>query len=371
MKPNKALLTIVLELCALGVCTAERAAAQEIVLRRDVPAPIARGCSAAAEPATGTLQDMDEAARLLAAAREAALLGDPRVARDLLARAASADTSTAGIAFLYARTLEELGEIDDAMREYCRYVRLAPAAADAEDVRQLVQRIAPRVRPGIPDYAVARFHAALALADSGRATAAEQAFSDVIAAAPTWATPYYNRALLRTRSSQRADARADVEQFLALEPAGPDDARVRQWMAQLAAPSRSYGAGTAFALGLLPGAGHFYTGRPVAGTALLAVAGGAAAFGILYQQRHIECLTVPQNGVCPPDQVRTEHIERPYLLPAMGAAAAATILGALDAVRGARSRNADAARAGTASRVGAAVQVRPARVDVALFTLRF
>ena len=36
---------------------------------------------------------------------------------------------------------------------------------------------------------------------------------------------------------------------------------------------------------------------------------GAAAFGMLYQKQHVECLTVPQNGTCPPDQVRATRTE--------------------------------------------------------------
>jgi tetratricopeptide (TPR) repeat protein len=374
MKSTISLLAPALALFALGIFPAQRTAAQEIGFRRDVPAPVVRDCSVAERDArtpVSASQDPREAARLAAAAREAALLGDPRTARDLLARAAHADTTAANIAFLFARTLEELGEIDDAVGEYCRYLQLAADAADADEVRALVRRIAPPVRPGISDSAVARFHTALALSDSGRDTDAERAFSDVIAAAPAWAVPYYNRALLRARAKRRDDARTDLEQFLALEPGSPDEARVREWLTRLAAPIPSYSPGAAFALGLIPGAGHFYTGRPIAGTALLAVAGGAAAFGVLYQSRTVDCLTVPQNNVCPADQVRGDRTERPYLLPAAGVAAAAAIIGAFDAARGARRHNARAAESGLAGRIGSAVQTGPARVDVALLRLRF
>lgn len=382
MKSNTLLTAMALALFAQGISPAARAAAQEPVLRRDVPPPVARDCRvdgtlppafavSAASAGPAVPQDQAEAARLVASAREAALLGNPRTARDLLARAASADTSAANVAFLFARTLEELNELDEAAHEYCRYLRLAPDAPDAEDVRRLVQRIAPPVRPGIPDSAAARFHAALALFDAGRASEAELAFTDVIAAASSWAAPYYNRALLRMRSNRRDEARADFERFLALEPASPDEARVRGWMSEPAVSVKSYSAGAAFAYGLIPGAGHFYTGRPIAGTTLLAVAGGAAAFGVLYKTRHVECLGVPQNGACPAGQVRAEFTERPYLLPAAGVAAAATILGALDAARGARSRNERTRAADAAARIGSAVHVGPARVDVALFRLRF
>jgi hypothetical protein len=173
------------------------------------------------------------------------------------------------------------------------------------------------------------------------------------------------------RSARRDAARSDLEQFLALEPQGPDAARVREWLVRLSTPFRTYSPGTAFTYGLIPGAGHFYTGRPIAGTALLAVAGGAAAVGVLFQTKHVECLTVPQNDVCPADQVRSERIERPYLVPAAGLAIAATILGALDAARGARRHNATGSRLGAATSIGPGVQVRHARIDVSMLRLRF
>lgn len=358
--------------------TAVRSSAQELSLRRDVPAPAPRECapSGAGAAASARPEDAQEASRLAASAREASLLGDLRTARDLLGRAARLDPASENIAFLHARTLEELGEVELAADEYCRYVQLTENAAEAEQVRQRVSRIAPPSRPGIPDSAAARFSAALAAADEGRFAAAELGFTAVIEAAPAWAAPLYNRALLRARNNMRADARQDLERFLVLEPDAPDADRVRSWMSQLATPFRTYSPGTSFALGLIPGAGHFYTGRPIMGTALLALGAGAATAGVLYQTRHVECLTVPVDGVCPPDQVLREYTERPYQLPALGVAAAASILGALDAALGARRRNArgpalGAQPGGARAALLADVTVTPARVDVAFLQLRF
>lgn len=371
MRTQRLLATFVVA-CALSF-GAGRAAAQQPGIKRDIPAPIPGSCSTVVRGSalTAAEQDPDEAARLVASAREAALLGQPRTARDLLERAVAVDTSAASHAFLFARTLEELDEADAAVREYCRYLALAPDAPDAADVRQLVARIAPAVRPGITDSAAARFQEAIALVDGGRSADAEAAFSDVIAAAPSWAAPYYNRAVLRAQASRREDARADLDQYLLLASDASDATSVRDWRARLAAPFRSYSPGAAFGLGLIPGGGHFYTRRPLIGTALLAVAGGAAAFGVLYERRSIECLTIPQDNVCPPDQIRSDDIERPYLVPAAAVAAAATIIGAIDAARGARRHNERGAAAAQGGRLGDAVRVRPSRVDVALFRVRF
>ncbi|HEX6307114.1 MAG TPA: hypothetical protein VFZ69_02935 [Longimicrobiales bacterium] len=368
MKLEKSLLAAVLALLSAGL-PAGRAHAQELRLVRDVPAAAVRDCNAIrAEQREAAPQDEREAARLVSSAREAALLGDARGARDFLRLAARSDTGAANIAFLLGRTLEELGETDGAVREYCRYLRLAPDAPDTAEVRQRIAR-SILAGPGLPDSVIDGFRAALALADAGRLGDAEAAFSAVIVAAPSWSTPYYNRALLRARSNRRFEARADLERFLALEPDSPEQVRIRGWIAQLGEPFTSYSPGTAFALGMIPGAGHFYTGRPLAGTVLLAAAGGAAALGVLYQTRKVECLTVPQNGICPPDQVRDERIERPLLLPAIGVAAAATLVGAIDAARGASTRNARAA-IDAATRIGSAIQVRPGRIDIALLRLQ-
>jgi hypothetical protein len=232
-------------------------------------------------------------------------------------------------------------------------------------VRRLIARTP---RPVIPDTTAELFRSALALADAGRDVDADSLLSQVIVARPAWAVAYLDRALVRARSGRTSAARADLELFLTLAPDDRDADAARAWLARTAAAPRTYSAGTAFALGLVPGAGHFYTKRPVAGTALLLVAGGAAAFGLLYQQNHVVCLTFPVNGRCPPDQVRGERMERPYLMAAAGAAAAITVLGAVDAARGARSRNERAASA-----LGAAwpVRVRADRVDVALLRVRF
>src|SRR5690606_8391794 len=221
MKSDQALLAAGLALTALAILSS-RAEAQEPELRRDVPAPVARECSMIAPnraDSPGVAQDADESARLVTAAREAALLGDLRRASELLERAARLDTSASNVAVLRARSLEELGSADEAATEYCRYLRLVPDAPDAEEVRAIVRRIASPIRVGIPDHAVERFYEALALADSGRIVDAELAFSDVVGAAPAWAAPYYNRGVLRVHLDRRDDARADFERLLELEPA--------------------------------------------------------------------------------------------------------------------------------------------------------
>lgn len=384
MLPDRALVSRVGILFALALTLAGRepAFAQSLPLRRDVPAPTPAGCPEVATFALPAISSADrqEAARLATEASNAAILGDHGAARDLLARAASRDPTAPHIAFRFGRTLEELGEAQQAVAQYCRYMELAGTAPDADEVRAAVQRLAPARRVGIPDSAVALFHTALASADAGNLTASVQAFTAVIAAAPTWSTPYHNRAIIRAVMLQHEVALADFEAFVQREPDSSLREAVRGWMTQLAEPpTPRYSAGTAFISGLLPGAGHFYTGRPIPGLLVLAGAGGAIAFGVLSQTHHVDCLTIPQNGSCPPDQVLTDRVERPYMMAGIGAAAAVSLLGAIDAALGARRKNAriprirfDANNAeDSASILAPGIRSNGSRLDLALIRLQF
>jgi tetratricopeptide (TPR) repeat protein len=361
---------------------AERAsAASRLPFLRDIPAPVPGGCPAdPAEPEMNVSpENRQEAARLATEASNAAILGDLTSARELLTRAATLDPADPNIAFRRARTLEELGEVRTAVTEYCRYLELDGDAPDASEVTDLVRRIAPPVRPGIPDSAVDDFREALDHADAGRLAQAEHAMTAAIGAAPGWPAGWYNRGVIRAANRQRDAARADFRAFLNLEPGGAVRETVIAWMAQLDAPHTRYSPATAFAAGLLPGVGHFYTGRPAAGVLFLATAGGAAAAGLLMTTKRVECLVDPQGGACPPEQIRDERIERPYLVVGIGVAAAATIIGAIDAARGARSRNANEPiiRFGATTAGDGASLLRPdvrsagPRLDVELLRLRF
>src|SRR5690606_20118790 len=112
---------------------------------------------------------------------------------------------------------------------YCRYLQLTPDAPDAAEVTATVQRLAPPVRPGVPDSAVAGFEAALEHADAGRLTAAADAFSGVVVAAPEWPVPWYNRGVVHAELRQRDAARADFVRYLELDPAGASSEQVRGW----------------------------------------------------------------------------------------------------------------------------------------------
>src|SRR5690606_26354011 len=134
--------------------------------------------------------------------------------------------------------------------------------------------------PGVPESAIESFHAGLAHADSARFEQADRAFSDVVASAPGWANAWYNRGLVRAELRDRNGARLDLVRFLEFTTDTAARSTVLEWIAQIDRRG-GYSAGTAFAAGLVPGVGHFYTGRPVMGALVLATAGGAVAAGFL------------------------------------------------------------------------------------------
>lgn len=101
--------------------------------------------------------------------------------------------------------------------------------------------------------------------------------------------------------------------------------------------------GRAFAMGLLvPGLGHFYAGKALRGVIALGAASGVIAAGYLSERLEIECGSVPDNNVCPGADILDERTRRPYLAPAIAAAAGIAVIGAIDAMIAARRSNAAA-----------------------------
>ncbi len=313
-------------------------AAQDLAIKRQVPQGESQRCSVGLLqlPAPAS-EDAAEARRLAGLASQAGILGDLEEARELLVRASGLDPTDARVAYLLGRNLEETGDGPGAARQYCRYLELDPQAADAVEVRAAIERLAAPAAPAVPERAVLAFEQGISSWDDLRMADAEAAFTAALREAPTWAAPWFNRGVARRGQGRSAEAAEDFVRYLELESAAAD---VRDVLGVILAmrepPPRGPSAGVAFFAGLIPGVGHFYTGRPVLGTVVLATAAGAAATGLLMKERTVECLSRPSNGdVCPSGQVADESVERPYLLPGLGVAAAVTLIGAIHAARGA------------------------------------
>jgi len=207
----------------------------------------------------------------MALGHEAAIVGDHRQARDAFVGAAKLSPSDERIAYQLGRAYEELGERPNAIREYCRFLSLAPQGSDAPDVRTRVAALSAPATPGA-DPAVAAFRAGVGDLEQRRWRAAADAFGRVIQTLPRAGEAYYNRGLALGALAERDAAVRDFEQYLALRPGAEDQVQVRAQIDALRRPTWS--AGTAMLTGLLvPGLGQVYTSRPWIGVGVAAVAG--------------------------------------------------------------------------------------------------
>jgi tetratricopeptide (TPR) repeat protein len=381
--PRTALLAALLAAATWPAATA----AQRATPIRDTPPAAWSGCPAPAPAPDPTPADRrQEAERLAGEATQASILGDAAAALELLQRAATLDPASAGIAYRLARTLEQLGRRDDAIAGYCRYLALADDAPDAPDVRTRLAELAGSGDRAVPTQALQAFALGLAHYDGDRLPEAEIAFGSALRLAPLWTAPVYNRGLVRLARGRQDAAAEDFRAFLAMNPGEPQFSTALELLAAAqqgtvpAATARPYNPGSALAAGLLvPGLGHFTTGRTGTGVVVLGTAVGALTTGLLIRRTEVDCLSPPTQGRCPPGDVQRERVARPLLLPAAGVAAAAAVVGAVDAWRGARSRNERAALRLRTGSLGAAaptvalmaVGIDGSAITISLMQLRF
>jgi hypothetical protein len=154
---------------------------------------------------------------------------------------------------------------------------------------------------------------------------AERALSAAVAAAPSWADAYYNRALVREAGDQPERAVPDLQRYLQLRPGASDSAAVA---ARIAALSKT--PVDALTRGLMvPGLGQFYTGRPALGAAILAGVAASTALA-LGQRTTTETRTFTDAfGKRYTDDVTVT--KRPHLTTGLAAAGAIWLLGAMEA----------------------------------------
>jgi tetratricopeptide (TPR) repeat protein len=335
-RPWAAALRSILPAVALVGLGVAELAAQQLPLKTAPPPGSVLICDDQTERSVAVVGgDAEGASRLVNAATQAMLLGDLDGALDFLDRALLLDPSAAEAVYLRARILQRQGASDAAAAALCHYLRLDPASASAQEVRQ---RLDDARDAGVAQPLLDTYRRALALEQEGRLSEAEAAFSAVLSARPTAALARYNRAIVRMALGQDAAARADLVAYLELEPGAPDAAQVRQFLGPTAAgPARATAAApaprasTAFVIGaLVPGGGQYYTGRPTLGAAVTALAGGVVAAGMLHRRTTIHCRDA-QADICPEDMISSRDTERPLLLPAIGAAAGLALVAAIEA----------------------------------------
>jgi TM2 domain-containing membrane protein YozV len=163
----------------------------------------------------------------------------------------------------------------------------------------------------------------------------------------------YQLARANDASGAAADAASEYCRFLSLAPNAPEAPEARERVAILAPPARPAASGAlpgptrlsptrALSLGLaIPGAGQFYTGRPVAG----ALAFGAAAAAVACAASQRTSFTSVQETALDPFgnpytyTARRQTSSRPCLVPGLAAAGAIAVTSAIEAFNHARRAN--------------------------------
>src|SRR6185436_4935622 len=112
-----------------------RLEAQRLAVKRTLSAASTLPCPVTPAGLSPARNDSPDVRRLMALGHEAAIVGDHRQARDVFVDAARLSPGDERIAYQLGRAYEELGEKPNAIREYCRFLALAPQGSDAPDVR--------------------------------------------------------------------------------------------------------------------------------------------------------------------------------------------------------------------------------------------
>ena len=315
-----------------GIAHAQSGATSALLKPASIEAPVRPVCSAVRPTNSPTDEQRQRARDLAQRGQEAAILGDSPAALRNLRDASVLDPTDPDLAYNLARAYETAKDAANAAREYCRFLALSPTALEASDILEKVRLLAPpHADPAIVS-ALAAFRSGAAAFERGQVSVADSGFTQAIAFDSTWADAYYNRASVRQARGDRASARADFEQYLKFKPGAADRDVVEARIAALSAPT--FSPFKALALGVfIPGAGEFYTRRPIRGWLTLAGVGAAAGYGLWGKSR---TRTFQQTATDPfgnPYTYTSTRLEgtRPNLL--VGGIVAASIAGlsALDA----------------------------------------
>ncbi len=129
---------------------------------------------------------------------------------------------------------------------------------------------------------------------------------------------------------------------------------------------------------LIPGSGQFRTKRGWRGGLVLAGSVGAVAYGLFSKTVTRQCREATVNGECMSGQFTSTETERPDLVASLAAAGALTVIGAVDALLGAKSMNRERVEVAVTEREGPVLALFPPHPsgpvrpgDLSLLELRF
>src|SRR5688572_13558517 len=160
---------LIVAAAALVAFGAGRLHAQQLPTKRTLSATSTLPCPAPPAGVVSSRNDSPDVRRLVALGHEAAIVGDHRQARDVFVDAARLSPGDERIAYQLGRAYEELGERPNAVREYCRFLALAPRATDAPDVRARIATLAAAAGPsGAADQGASAFRTGVGHLDQRR-----------------------------------------------------------------------------------------------------------------------------------------------------------------------------------------------------------
>lgn len=285
-------------------------------------------CPAFEEPDEPSDDARQESSRLASAGQQAAILGDPEEALGYLQRAATLNPADANLAYRLARLHDDLGRDENALREHCRFVSMAPDAPEAGEAQRRINDLAPPPERTVPLGAERQAAAGVEHLESGEFSEARTAFSNALGEAPDWAELQYNLGLVADHTGDSEEAARRYERYLELAE-DPNDrsvvrARVQALRAPVIEPSGALVRGV-----FVPGLGQFHTQRPLIGTVVLAAVGTAAFVAVQADEvTETASFTDPFGNV---REYERTVIERPNLEPGIAAAVALTLAGAIEA----------------------------------------
>ena len=328
-------------LVLLGLMPAS-AVAQTVDLKRVLPEPTPPLCPPSPPVSVSpTPADRAEAERLLARATQLTLIGDTEAAVGLLRQAEQLNPASPDVAYRLAAAERDLGQGSEAVIYFCRYLTLSPGAEDGDEVRELVSQLVPPPQPLYDDDAASRFHDGVRAWDDSEVSEAAGAFLDVVQMAPNLPEGVYNRGLVAAYEGRNLQAAADLRRYVDLRPGAADRDLVEQWIGYLSSPVQYVNPTKVLAGGIaVPGLGHLLSGSQAPGFGLMGVGVGAAAAGLLVKTVDIQCLSIPVNGECPPDQIKSETESRDFLVPGLAIYGGTALVGAILAYRSTKQNNA-------------------------------
>ena len=205
------------------------------------------------------------------------------------------------------------------------------------DSRQAPHRAAALASPRPVFYPAAAAHQLRAGTDffgARNLPLAERSLTAAANGAPSWADVFYTRALVYQAEGKTSQSIADFEHYLQLRPTAVDRGAVTSRIAALGrSPSK------AFASGILPGGGQFYTHQPVLGIIVLGGVAGSAVWAL--KSTTVTELHVFTNPFGRPDTIFTQVSKRNHLATGAAIGGGLWLLGAIEAAVHASSARGD------------------------------